>query len=153
MADEKEVKRTEDVAEDVKLLKELLETNKKTEKYAKWQFIVSSVRSVATLLILGVMLYFVASTVGEIKLVASQAQVTLESIDGTMQSVDQVAKEVSSLDIEGTLDNMNDFLVESKDAVGSAMMQIQELDIDGLNKAIADLQATVAPLAKLFGKR
>lgn len=153
MADEKQIEKTVATEENTELLKQILESNKKTEKYTKWQFIVSAVRSVATVLILGVAVYFVASTADDIKLISEQAQVTLESIDTAMKSADEVAKELSSLDIEGTLDNMNEFLVESKDEVAEAMLQIQGIDIDGLNKAIADLEATVSPLAKLFGKR
>ena len=132
--------------EEKELLQQILESNKKTESYTKRQFIVNTIRSVASVAMLIVVVVFVIVTSAQVATLVSQANTTLESIDSAMKSADEVAKELNSVDLVGTIGSMNEFLSDAAEKVNA-------LDVEGLNAAISDLQATVAPLAKLFGKK
>ena len=67
----------------------------------------------------------------------------LEQID-----INLMTESVTNLAVSGT-EGIETALVQ----VSSALENINRLDIDSLNKSIADLGAVVEPMAKLFGRR
>ena len=82
----------------------------------------------------------VTTTLSKINSVATKAEKSLENVDAMANSVETSA---------GNLDKLLD---ENGEKLTSAVTSISEIDFEGLNKAITDLQSAVGPLAKLFGK-
>ncbi len=104
------------------------------------------VRTIACLLVClilaGSALYVlpgVNQLVGRLNVVVSN----LEQID-----INLMTESVTNLAVSGT-EGIETALVQ----VSTALETINRLDIEGLNKSIADLGAVVEPMAKLFGKR
>lgn len=104
------------------------------------------VRTIACLLVClilaGSALYVlpgVNQLVGRLNVVVSN----LEQID-----INLMTESVTNLAVTGT-EGIETALVQ----VSAALETINRLDIEGLNKSIADLGAVIEPMAKLFGKR
>ena len=49
--------------------------------------------------------------------------------------------------------NPNEFIETNSESVTQSMQKLQNVDFEGLNNAISDLEAVVEPMAKLFGKK
>ena len=79
------------------------------------------------------------TTLSHINTVATKAEKSLENVDSMTTSVSTTAG------------NMDKLLNDNGEKLTSAVKSISEIDFEGLNKAITDLQSAVGPLAKLFG--
>ena len=79
------------------------------------------------------------------------------SIAGDLETL---TKEILDADIGGILSNASQLVKNTDAGVQQSLVELQQaleklnsLDFDGLNQSIADLQAIVEPLSKLFGGR
>lgn len=79
---------------------------------------------------------------GQVEDMAGQAQTVMENLN-------TVAQALADADLSSIVDNMSTLTVESQAAVADAMEKLDTIDIDTLNKAIADLAEIVEPLAKV----
>ena len=79
---------------------------------------------------------------GQVEDMAGQAQTVMENLNTVTQAL-------ADADISSIVDNMSTLTVESQAAVADAMEKLDTIDIDTLNKAIADLAEIVEPLAKV----
>lgn len=68
------------------------------------------------------------------------------------QQLAQVAEELGSVDWESMTGNISGLAQSAQTSLESAMTAIDQLDIQGLNKAITDLTAVIEPLAKVMRK-
>ncbi len=90
-----------------------------------------------------------------------KAEAALDQVNG------MVARVESSLDLldemsnglkdmsdsmTDTSEDLNKLVEENGTALSETMKSISEIDFEGLNKAIKDLQDTVGPLASFFGR-
>lgn len=121
----------------------LLELIKLGKKQLFWQKVTAGCFAgmlvVITIAVL-VMVPRVTTTLRNINNVATKAEKSLENVDTMAKSVETSA---------GNLDKLLD---DNGEKLTSAVTSISEIDFEGLNKAITDLQSAVGPLAKLFGK-
>lgn len=125
---------------------ELLE--KQTEWIKKQTIIVSVI-----MLIVALAIVILTVQVGGI---LEEANTAIAEITLLTQELSTVLEESSITEL---LNNANALIAESGDAltqalqgVDSALDNINKIDIDTLNQAIADLQRVIEPLAKLFGR-
>ena len=79
---------------------------------------------------------------GQVEDMAGQAQTVMENLNTVTQAL-------ADADLSSIVDNMSTLTVESQAAVADAMEKLDTIDIDTLNKAIADLAEIVEPLAKV----
>ena len=79
---------------------------------------------------------------GQVEEMAGQAQTVMENLNTVTQAL-------ADADLSSIVDNMSTLTVESQAAVADAMEKLDTIDIDTLNKAIADLAEIVEPLAKV----
>lgn len=79
---------------------------------------------------------------GQVEDMAGQAQTVMENLNTVTQAL-------ADADLSSIVDNMSTLTVESQAAVADAMEKLDTIDIDTLNKAIADLSEIVEPLAKV----
>ena len=71
------------------------------------------------------------------------ANETLESANNALDDVDMMAKSIID-----TSDSLKEFITENGEAMTGAVQSIEDIDFEGLNKAIQDLQDAVGPFAK-----
>lgn len=104
---------------------------------------------------LGLFLVFFLSAVivvprvcGTLKQVNSLA----ENAAGTLEAANQALSEVSKMsgEITGVSTQLSEFITENAQTLSDAATDISEIDFEGLNQAIQDLQDAVGPFANLM---
>lgn len=68
------------------------------------------------------------------------------------EELETVSRELSTVDWAGLSSDISDTALQAQESLQVASEAVESLDIDKLNKAIAELQTVIAPLAKLVGK-
>lgn len=82
----------------------------------------------------------VETTLAHINDTAIKAQESLVQVDEMTDGLNEASK------------NLNKLVDENVEVVTDAVKSISEIDFEGLNQAITDLQGAVGPLANFFGK-
>ena len=136
------------------LLQQILESSQKEAKHAKW-----AARFTFGLfllfLIAGVILVpkvvFTLATVNSTIITAGQ---TIENANGTIESVNEAIKGVNQMtsSITGTSENMNSMLTDNSQSLTDAVEKMNNIDFEGLNQAIQDLQDAVGPFANFMNR-
>lgn len=160
---ENEVNVTNVGAEDMNsisaMLKDIMENERKEMKYAKRQSLFSlllSLASLAIVVIIGISILplipkanTLLTTANE---VLNQTAGMIGDAEGAVKNLNEVSESLAKMDLEGMLTGVDELVEESKSSISDAMLKIDAMDIDSLNKAIKDLGAVVEPLAKLLGR-
>lgn len=75
-----------------------------------------------------------------------------EAAGATLDSANQALEEVSEMseEITGVSTQLSDFITENAQTLSDAATDISEIDFEGLNQAIQDLQDAVGPFANLM---
>ena len=113
------------------------------EKYVKRQYyfsMITAICAVCMLLIVGI-----AAAV-----VVPSLTGTLAEISTAMHNLNQVTDNLN--DMMQSLNTITDGLAPSLEGLQQVTEGLEAVDFQKLNQAISDLQAVVAPLAKLFGR-
>lgn len=82
--------------------------------------------------------------VGVLIVALAAALILVPKAEQAIDTMNTLSAELSAVDWEGLAASM-------KELAETGQATLAQLDIDGLNKAVSDLQKAVAPLAKLFG--
>lgn len=146
--------------EELKLWMEQMEkAQEKRDKYAKLQCIFAGLAAAFTggaflLLILwqAVLIPPVITTIDEAQKAVVQAQTVMTDLDNSLANLDEVAVQLAKADFEQMFQDVTSLTENSEKGIAEAMEKIDRLDMDGLNQAIKDLGAIVAPLANLLSK-
>ncbi len=69
-----------------------------------------------------------------------------------MDDMKVVTSELAGADYEGMFGGVEDLIVEGSISLSEAMEKIDEIDIEGLNRAIKNLSDAVQPFAAFFGR-
>lgn len=119
---------------------EMLKVDK---KHLFWQRL-SALAVVATFLVVLVVAMVlvpqVTATLGNINKVAKDAEEAIASVDTMVLEMTDASK------------NLNQLVGDNSEALNEAITNMANVDYDGLNKAIKDLQDTVGPMASFFSK-
>ncbi len=127
-------------SEPVDGISELMKINKKTLFYQR----------ISALCIVGIFLVAAISAY----ILVPKAKASLESVDGLAaraQASMDLLDEMSNSLID-TSENLNKLVDDNSTLISDTMTSISEIDFEGLNQAIKDLQETVGPLASFFGR-
>ena len=81
------------------------------------------------------------------RLEALDIEALLDDIDRLLETLKPVAKRLDPL-----MGDLGDTVLAAQRDMEAALKAIEDIDIETLNKAIADLYAIVEPLARLFGR-
>lgn len=136
------------------LLQQILESSKKEAKHAKWAarftfglFLIFLVAGV----ILVPKVVLTLATVNSTIITAGQ---TIENANGTIDSVNEAIEGVNQMtgSITGTSENMNSMLTDNSQSLTDAVEKMNNIDFEGLNKAIQDLQDAVGPFANFMNR-
>lgn len=75
----------------------------------------------------------------------------LVQMEGVMGDLEQTARTLASLDLEGLAANVDSLTVLAQESLQQTMDKLNTIDFETLNKAIEDLAEVIEPLAKFFG--
>ena len=90
---------------------------------------------------------FIAGAVGQVKELTQQAKFVMDNLD-------TVTWDLANADIGTMVENMGTLAQDSQAIVEAAMMKLDAINFEALNRAIEDLADIVEPLAnisKIFG--
>jgi len=73
-----------------------------------------------------------------------------DAMEGMSDNLANVSKQLEQIDWEGLAVNINLTAEKAQQSMDAALVAIDELDIDTLNEAIANLRDVIDPLAKFF---
>ncbi|MBO6197579.1 MAG: hypothetical protein J6O03_08840 [Butyrivibrio sp.] len=89
------------------------------------------------------------------------AMILVPQVLATLDNINRVAKDAESavanvdtmvLEMTDASKNLNQLVGDNSEALNEAITNMANVDYDGLNKAIKDLQDTVGPMASFFSK-
>lgn len=81
-----------------------------------------------------------------------QLQALTEQADIVMTNLETVTEELTKLDLEAMVENIDSLVGTSQGGVSSAIEKLEQVDIDTLNEAISDLSDVIEPLAKIANR-
>lgn len=141
-------------AEETEVLKTLLAKQNKQLFYTR----VSSIAMVVfVLVVIAVCMIIVPKAVNTLY----QVDATLKEADAMMVEADKmIAEAQKSLDsidsmtgeITNAASGINTLVNDNSEVLNESMKKISDIDFEGLNKGIADLQAVIEPMAKFMSK-
>ena len=142
--------------EAIELLKKIADASEAQSSAARWR----KLSAQAVLICAAIVALAVAVLI-------PRAVKTLRGIDAATEELNSVAATLNQVDFVGMSESISELTEQGKDTLSTALgdveasldsMQtaldnISNLDVDGLNQSIADLSAIVDPMARLFGRK
>ena len=136
----------EEKQEMLELMKKMEESSRKQLLYTRIMCgaaIVSAVCFVGILVLIWGILPQVQSIMDQIPGLVAQ----LETVLGNLEVV---TTDLASVDFAGMVNGINELVITGQTSLERTLTQLNELDLESLNKAIANLAALVEPMAKFF---
>lgn len=84
-------------------------------------------------------------TLGQVDALMEEAGDTLEAANDALEEVSEMSSQIT-----GVSTQLEEFITENAQTLSDAATQISEIDFEGLNHAIQDLQDAVGPFANLM---
>ena len=131
--------------EQTQQIQQLLESMEKNSRkqlfYSRAQCLFSIIAAVCCVFVLLVILELAP----EVLSLARQADVVMDNLE-------TVTTELTQLDLENMVKNIDSLVTSSQEGVKAATDKLDQIDFDTLNDAIADLSDVVEPLAKIANR-
>ena len=127
------------------LLTKIEESERRQEKYAKRQYLMTMVMALCCVGVFCAVLFAYKSVV-------PTAQRSLQTIGAVAEDLGQISNQLTEADLAALVDHVDKLAINSEEGIQKALEQINSIDIDSLNQAIRDLSDVVSPLAKLMGR-
>lgn len=131
----------------LELLKELTKNSRKQLFYSRLTTLAAMVAAIAVIICMVIVVPSVMRTVKQANDIMAQVSETIELADTAIESITDM-----SLSITNMGNNMDTFITENAESVQKIMKKFDEIDFEGLNRAIKDLGDVVEPFANFFGK-
>ena len=77
----------------------------------------------------------------------TEAVTVIDNANSTLQSFDEMSTEITS-----AAEGINGLVEDNSEVLTESVNKMNSIDFEGLNKAIADLQAVVEPMANFFSR-
>ncbi len=129
----------------MKMLEEIKKSSDLQVKYAKKQ----AHRSFITALACFLMMLAVCAAV---LIMLPRVNDVFNDVNAIMDDMKVVTAELAGADYEGMFEGIQDLIVEGSISLGEAMEKIEDIDIEGLNRAIKNLSDAIQPFAAFFGR-
>ena len=127
--------------DEIERLKEMIRNNQKKQLfYTRILTVVLGAILASFIIALCIILPPAVRAINHIDDAVTEAADTLEKADKAIDGVNSMTGQVT------------DFIETNSESVSESMKKLQDVDFDGLNKAISDLESVVSPMAKLFGR-
>ena len=125
---------------DEKLLEEIRKLSKKQVKWQRLSALCILGALIVVIVVLFVLIPRVLITLDHINSVAAKVESSLEGVDTMVSEMTDASK------------NLNELVGDNSKALTDAIDQMANVDYEGLNQAIQDLQDAVGPMANFFNK-
>lgn len=135
------------------VLQQIQENSRKQTRYARLQCLFSlvAVLCCAALLVVAIgMIPQVEQALEEVDILAVQAKTLAGQAQTVLGNLETVTEELAEADFSTMVQNMDDLVLTSQEGVSKALEKMEAMDIEALNKAVANLAAVVEPMAKFF---
>ena len=119
-------------------------TEKKELKYQKLAFFCSLLSALFMGAVLAVVITVVLYAMPKVDAIYNSTMVSLQNLETLTTSLNQA-------DLAGTVNNINELTVQATGSLGNTMERIDSIDLEKLNSAIDNLNATIEPMATFFG--
>lgn len=90
-------------------------------------------------------------TIAQINAATYQVETAIDTVTYQVETATEGIN-LMTAELTETSTNVNKLLGENSDAMAEAVKKLSEIDYEGLNKAINDLQDAVGPLASFLGR-
>lgn len=131
-------------AEFARVMEEIRKSNAGQEKYARRQYRMAQITTLASLLML-------AAVCAVCLMIIPKVNTTYENMELIMENLKVITGQLAEVDMDEMVGDINSLVTTSEKNINSAMKKIDDIDIEGLNDAIHNLSDAVEPFAKLFG--
>ncbi len=128
------------------MLQDIQENEKKQTKYAKRRSIMSFVVSIFSIALIVLIGFYVLKTMPEVNKIVNKTETTIDDVSdmlvdasSAIKNLNNISKDLSKVDMDELFTN-----------VSEAVKKLESIDFEGLNTAIGDLGAVIAPLARFF---
>ena len=138
--------KTEEMNEQ-ELLRELLSVQKKSARN-------SLIAMLAIVVLVAVMLIGLWALLPRATRTLDAAYTTLDEGTTLLKQAEEMVDQAkgSLREVDSMVGSVNQLIEDNTEDLSEAMDKLNSIDIDKLNKSIEDLNAVIAPLAKLFGR-
>lgn len=127
------------------LMERIERSNAGQEKYARRQYRMSQITALASILILAVVIYTASILIPKINVTYQNMQLILEDMQ-------VITSELADADLNQMIANVDHLVVSSEQNINDALVKINTIDIEELNRAIQNLSDVIEPLAQVFGR-
>lgn len=128
-----------------KMMEELRASNAGQEKYARKQYRMSQITAICSALVLAVVIYACS-------VILPLVNTTYVNIDHVLSDLTVITSELAETDLQGMIANVDKLVTSSQNDLSIAMDKMNQIDIEGLNKAIQNLSDAVEPLVNFFNR-
>lgn len=128
------------------MLHEIQENEKKQTKYAKRRSIMSFIVSVFCIALIALIGIYVFKTMPEINKLVSKTETTIDDVSDMLVDASSAIKNLNNISKDLAKVDMDELFTN----VSEAVKKLESIDFEGLNTAIGDLGAVIAPLARFF---
>ncbi len=126
------------------MLTRIEESERKQEKYARRQSLMTMVMALCCVGIFCVVLLAYQNVI-------PTAQKSIQAIGEVAEDLAAISNQLTEADLAGLVEHVDRMAVNSEQGIQQALEQINSIDIEELNRAIQALSDVVSPLAKLMG--
>lgn len=127
------------------LLEKLESANRKQLFFTKILCVICALAVICSL----VVMITVSKAASALTELAEPVQALAVQAEAVLTDLGTAAESLAQVDFAGMVSQVDTLTTESQEAVAQAMEKLDAIDIETLNKAIADLAQVVEPLAKL----
>lgn len=127
------------------MMERIERSNAGQEKYARKQYRMSQITALASVIILAVVLYTASILIPKINATYQNMQLILEDMR-------VITSELAESDLDQMISNVDHLVVSSEKNINDALIKVNSIDIEELNRAIQSLSDVVEPLAQFFGR-
>ena len=140
------------MADVLTVLKDIQANEQREMNYAKKQARTSLIISVLCLILVVGLIGYAIPLINKTSKLVDQVSDLTEDAHISVNDLNQITSDLAAIDIPGLFEEVDELVVNSQASVDEAMANLNGVDFEGLNQAIADLEAIVSPLAKLLGR-
>ncbi len=124
--------------------REMAQTEKSQLKYQKLAFVMSMLSAIFMGAVLVIVIGLVVYVVPKVNAIYDSTMVSLNNLE-------HLTTELKEADLGGTVENINTLTVQATGDLSETMDRMNSIDLEKLNEAINNLNATIEPMAKFFG--
>ena len=127
------------------ILARIEESERKQESYMRRQFLMTMIMAACCVGVLIAVIFAYRNIV-------PTAQDALMAIGNVTEDLGEISAQLTEADLGSLVEHVDQMAVTSEEGIKQALEQINAINIDELNQAIAALYEVISPLAKLMGR-